>query len=112
MYRVVNIGAKEVPMLAVASVDDYYKTLFRDDPLNVLTSKSSGDGDKTRLAFGMGFIMAKKAEMLPRNKMKSLTYDEYLDWLDQFAYGDFLAAVPEILKVYTEQKKPTVPEKN
>lgn len=112
MYRVVTIGDKEVPMLALASVDVYYKRLFREDPLSTMTRKEAEDGDKTRIAFGMGFIMAKYAEAQDRKKMMSLTNDEYLDWLDQFDYGDFLEAVPDILSLYYGQKIPKATEKN
>lgn len=111
MYRVVNIGAKEVPMLALASVDVYYKRLFKEDPLSVMASKAS-EGEKSRIAFGMGFIMAKFAETQDRKKMMSLTYEEYLDWLDGFLYGDFIEAVPDILALYYGQKLPTATEKN
>ena len=58
MYRVVKIGETDVPMLALASVDVYYKRMFKEDPLSIMTSKNADEGEKTRIAFGMGFIMA------------------------------------------------------
>lgn len=112
MYRVVKIGETDVPMLALASVDVYYKRMFKEDPLSIMTSKSADEGEKTRIAFGMGFIMAKYAENQDRKKMMALTYDEYLEWLDKFIYGDFIEAVPDILGLYYGQKLPTAKEKN
>lgn len=103
MYRVVNIGDKEVPMLAMASVDIYYRRVFHEDPLSIMTSKVD-DGVKTRVAFGMAFIMAKFAECRDRKAMLHLTEDQYIEWLEQFDYGDFIAAAPEIIGVYYGQK--------
>ena len=59
MYKVVKIGDKEVPMLAMASSGIYYKRLFGEDPLKVVTAQN--DGDSTTLRFLMGFILAKQA---------------------------------------------------
>ena len=112
MYREINIGDKTVPMLGLASVDIYYKRVFHEDPLSIMTGKDHSDGEKTSIAFGMGFIMAKMAEMKDRKKMLSLTFEDYLEWLEQFDYGDFVAAAADIITVYYSQKSPSVSEKN
>ena len=112
MYKVIKIGEKDVPMLSVASSDVYYNRLFREIPLSIMTDKKSDNGQKTSLAFGMGFIMAKFAETKDRKAMLQLSFDDYLDWLEQFSYGDYIKAAPEILMLYYGQKAPTVKEKN
>ena len=112
MYKVIKIGEKDVPMLSVASSDVYYNRLFRENPLSVMTDKKADNGQKTNLAFGMGFIMAKFAETKDRKVMLQLSFDDYLDWLEQFSYGDYIEAAPEILMLYYGQKAPTVTEKN
>jgi len=112
MYKAIKIGDKEVPMLSVASVDIYYKRIFREDPLSIMTSKTADDGEKTRVAFGMGFIMAKVAELKDRKEIMALTFDDYIEWLDQFSYGDYVGAAAEIIAVYYGQKVPTAKEKN
>ena len=111
MYGVVKIGDKEVPMLATASVDIYYKRVFREDPLSVMTSKTADDGTKTRVAFGMGFIMAKFAELKDRRRMMELNEDAYIEWLDQFDYGDFVSATSDIIGIYYGQRFSTAKEK-
>lgn len=112
MYKVIKIGEKDVPMLSVASSDVYYNRLFHENPLSVMGDKKADNGQKTKLAFGMGFIMAKFAETKDRKVMLQLSFDDYLDWLEQFSYGDYIEAVPEILMLYYGQKAPTVTEKN
>lgn len=110
MYRVIKIGDVEVPMLGVASVDVYYKRIFREDPLSIMTSEAD-NGKKTAIAFGMGFVMAKLAETKDRKQMLQLTEADYLEWLEQFDYGDYVAAAAEIIGVYYGQKISTVNEK-
>lgn len=112
MYRVVKIGDKEVPMLGVASVDIYYKRIFREDPLSIMTSKKTDDGEKTRVAFGVGFVMAKLAELKDRKAVMALTFEDYLEWLEQFSYGDYVGAAADIISIYYGQKAPTSKEKN
>ena len=110
-YKVITIGDKDVPMLALASVDVYYKKIFREDPLAIMTSDAD-NGAKSRIAFNMGFVMAKFAELHDRKKMLQLSEDDYLDWLEQFDYGDYVQAAAEILALYYSQKVITAKEKN
>ena len=112
MYRVIKIGEKEVPMLGVASVDIYYKRIFREDPLSIMTSTDAGNGKKTAIAFGMGFVMAKLAETKDRKQMLQLTENDYLEWLEQFDYGDYVTAAADIIGVYYGQKANAAIEKN
>ena len=112
MYRVIKIGDKEVPMLSMASVDVYYKRVFREDPLIKLADKDDDNAAKVSLAFPMGFIMAKFAELKDRKKMMQLTEDDYLDWLDQFEYGDYVEAAADIILTYYGQKAGSAHEKN
>lgn len=111
MYREITIGDKSVPMLSLASVDVYYKRVFRVDPLSIMTGETD-NGQKTGIAFGMGFIMAKMAELKDRKKMQALSHDDYLDWIEQFEYGDYVAAAADIIALYYGQKSPSVQEKN
>ena len=98
MYKVVKIGDKEVPMLAMASSDIYYKRLFGEDPLKVVTAQN--EGDNTALLFQMGFILAKQAELRDRKRMMALTMDNYIDWLDSMEYGDYIEALDQVAAVY------------
>lgn len=102
MYKVVKIGGKEVPMMAMASTDIYYKRVFGTDPLKVVTAQDTGDS--TSLLFNMGFILAKQAELRDRKKMIQLNEDAFIEWLDQFEYSDYLEALDDIALVYYGNK--------
>ena len=101
MFNLVKIGDKEVPMLAMASVDLYYKSVFHEDPVTVQTKM--GEGEAIGFFQRMGFIMAKFAELKDRKEMLKLNEDSYLEWLDQFERTDFLNALVYARMTYEGQ---------
>lgn len=109
MYGVVKIGDKDVPMLAMASCDDYYKKIFHEDSLDALTGGS--DGAKNEAMKRVAFVMAKFAETKSRKEMIKLTEGDYIDWLDGFDIADFREAGTEITDIYMGNKKTTSQEK-
>ena len=112
MYGVVKIGDKEVPMLAMASVDVYYKRIFGEDPLKMQIKEGFDGADAVELFQRMGFVMAKFAEPKVRKEMLKLTEDNYLDWLDGFERSALIDAVGDIRKVYDGEKVTTAEPKN
>lgn len=109
MYKVVKIGDSEVPMMAMASCDLYFKNVFGEDPLRVQSSDDSDGIDMMDFCLKIGFIMAKFAELKSRQAMKQLTEDDYIDWLDSFEREDLmdLDKMAEIIDVYQGNKKET-----
>lgn len=102
MYNIVKIGEKDVPMLSMASVDIYYRNIFREDPIK-LQSTMEDDGDLVNLMYKMGFVMAKFAELKDRKEMAKLTEGDYLDWLDGFERTDYLNALLDVRLTYEGQ---------
>ena len=96
MYGVVKIGDKEVPMLAMASVDVYYKRIFGEDPLKMQIKEGFDSADAVELFQRRGFVMAKFAKLKVRKEMLKLTEDNYLDWLDGFERSALIDAVGDI----------------
>ena len=103
MFNVIKIGEKDVPMLAMASVDLYYKQIFREDPVKVQTRKDFDEGDLINFVGRMGFVMAKFAELKSRKEMLKLNEDAYLEWLEQFERNDYLNALADIRATYEGQ---------
>ena len=112
MYKSVKIGDKSVPMMAMASINLYYKRIFRRDPIKVQADEGTTPGDKINLYLEMGFVMAKFAETKgDRKKMNQLNEDSYMDWLEQFELSDSMGAVNDIIEVYEGQKGVSSQEK-
>lgn len=111
MYDIVQIGEKDVPMLAMATVDIYYRHVFGEDPLVIQTRENPDMADAFRLFQQMGFIMAKFAETKSRKDMLKLNEESYLEWLEQFERNDLIAALPDIRAVYDGEKRTASEEK-
>lgn len=103
MYNVIKIGDTDVPMLAMASCDVYYRNIFHEDPIKVQAGKNPEEGDLINLFLRMGFVMAKFAELKDRKEMNKLTEDMYLDWLDQFDHYAYIDALADIRATYEGQ---------
>lgn len=105
----IQIGSREVEMLAVSSCNFYYRRLFGEDPFELQALAASREGGQAMgitFAMQMGFVMMKAAEAHgDRNIMNALTLDEYLDWIDQFDTFDFAQPSGDIIKLYANQGK-------
>lgn len=96
MFAKLTIGEKEVPMLAMASSNIYYKRIFGVDPIRQQADKDLSTGDQLEFAMQMGYVLAMAAEAQGnRKKMLELNEDTYLEWLDQFGNNDYLN--PDVL---------------
>ena len=96
MFANVKIGDRNVPMLAMASSNIYYKRIFGVDPIRLQTDKDLTVGDNLEFAMQMGYVLAMAAEAQgDRKKMLSLNEETYLEWLDQFDNDDYLN--PDVL---------------
>lgn len=107
MYSVIKIGDKDVPLLAMASASVYYKRVFGRDAI-VAQSDAKTDGETISFYGEMGYIMAAMAEAQgDRAKLNAMSFDKYVEWLDQFESADYNMAILEIAKVYEGQNKTT-----
>lgn len=113
MYKVVKVGEKEVPMLAMASANIYYKRVFGRDPIAMQADGDMSIGDNINFCMEMGYIISTMADAKgDRAKLATMSEDGYLEWLDQFDTAALVAAAPEIAAVYNGQNaSASVPKK-
>ena len=105
MYNEIHIGQQTVPMLAMASIDDYYRNIFHEDPVKLQTAKDLDEGDLINFIEKMGFVMAKFAETKNRKEMLKLNEDAFLDWLDQFDEFPMLEILTELFPIMSAAMK-------
>ena len=110
MYNIVKIGDKEVPMLSMASVDIYYRSIFHRDALKTQV-EANNEADSVNFVLEMAFVMAKFAELKDRKEMLKLNEDSYIEWLDQFERIDLINALPDAQRTYEGQMLETVDAK-
>ena len=103
MFNIVNIGNERVPMLAMASVDLYYRQIFHEDAIKLQSGKDFDEGGLIVFLQKMGFVMAKFAELKDRIAMAKLNEDNFAEWLDRFDRVDYLNALADIRRTYEGQ---------
>ena len=92
MFKEIVIGDKSFGFLATASTTYRYKQVFHEDLLVSLTDEKSAIIDTLELSHKLGYIMNMQAEKADMNK---LSYDKFLEWLDQFEVKDMYGRVPD-----------------
>lgn len=102
MYNVIKIGDKDVPMLAMASVDRYFYHVFHEDAMKAQL-KAEDAADNINFVLRMGFIMAKFAELKDSAEMRKLNEDSFDEWLAQFDRLDMINALPDMQATYNGQ---------
>lgn len=111
----IQIGNREVEMLAVSSCNYFYRRLFNEDPFEIQAQAASSAGGGAMgitFAMQMGFIMKAMAEAHgDRSAMNALSIDDYLDWIDLFDTYDFAEPSGAIIGLYASQNKQHSSEK-
>ena len=97
LYGIIKIGDKEYKMCAAASVNIAYYNIFHEDFISLMNPE---EPTKAITPFiKMAFVMAMKGEK-SREEMKKLTEADYEEWLDNFSFGDLVAAMGDIQSLY------------
>lgn len=110
MFKEITIGDKSFGFLATASTSYRYKQVFHEDLLVSLTDEKQILINTIELSHKLGFIMNMQAEKADMNK---LSYDNFLEWLDQFDMRDMYGSVPDqIIEIYIgNQMSMSIPKK-
>lgn len=111
----IQIGSREVEMLAVSSCNYYYRRIFNEDPFE-LQARAASSRERGALgitfAMQMGFVMKSMAEAHgDRSVMNQLSIDDYADWIDMFKTFDFAEPSGDIIELYSMQNKQHSSEK-
>lgn len=97
LFNKVKIGDQEILVCSSASINIIYWNIFHED---FLMQMAKEDGAPMQSFMKMAFVMAKMGELCDRRKVNKLTVEDYADWIEQFANGDLLNALPDIQAAY------------
>lgn len=96
MTGTVKIGPASITLCGNAATPVRYKQIFHKDLLMAFKGLSAEDFDAD-LVKQMAFVMAMQAEGAD---FKAVTFDAFIDWLEQFEETDLLQAMPEIVGLW------------
>ena len=99
----------EVNFLSTGTTAYRFKQIFKKDLMKCIIKLTSNGDDLNSeadliVAYELAFIMNKQAE---KRDMNTLTYDEYLSWIDGFDSASLFANIADFIKIYTGSKDPT-----
>ena len=96
MFKELKIRDIKLPLLANGATPYYFKRLFGKDLLKQLTSTGEYEIASDEIP-ELAFIMAKQAE---KADMAQLSFDMYIEWLEQFDALDMVMNSTDIADVY------------
>lgn len=104
MRKAVIIGTHSVDMVSNALTPVLFKRVFHKD---LLLETQKKDLDLT-LFQELGYVMMMQASGLSAKDLtNAISYDGYMEWLEQFEALDIMSAVNEIFELYSAQNMPT-----
>lgn len=101
MTKTIKIGGGEVKLAANAATPIRYKQLFNKDLFKIFANASKDEENSLSLAdtvSELAFIMLCQGE--ERSDWSSLTVDDYVGWLENYAPMDLVVASEEIMNFY------------
>lgn len=110
MFKVVNIGECEVPMLANGATPYRYKQLYGADLMKAFSNLTQGnESEGLDVVVRLAYVMAMAAK---KEDMNRLNEEGFYSWLEQFENNELISAAEQIISVYLGQNKSTSKSKN
>lgn len=117
MYREITIGEINVPILATASTNIYFKQIFGQDPIAIQTNDEMDTAQGLEFAQKLTFVTAMQAKAREavekgeaariRDIMAKIQPDDIIDFLDGLDFGELQKALPMVMEAYAAQKAPS-----
>lgn len=104
MFKTMEIGGKELELVANAATPFRFKQVFHKDLFSVLGNEERAAEEGVETITQLAYIMTKQAEKADMNK---LSEDGFIDWLEDFPPMAFVDSAEEILNAYMDQTQGT-----
>ena len=105
MYAKITIGSKEVELAANAATPRHFRNIFHRDAMKEFGEIYEGkisEMESIDLFEQAAFVMNMAARKMD---MRSLTEDDFVEWLSDFETYDFIEENQKIVAVYLGNKK-------
>lgn len=105
MLSSVNIGGKELQLLANAATPYLFKQTFKADLMKMFVGVSADSDIEEQIGITsilpqMAFIMSKQADGLKPSEFMKLKEDDFYDWLVDYEAMDFAVNASPIIEAY------------
>lgn len=107
MTGAVKLGDRSITFCGNAATPIRYKQVFHKDLLMSFKSMSAEDFDVDMIT-QLAYIMAMQAEGAD---FKTISFDDFIDWVSQFEQNDVLEASPDIINLWMSGSKTNVKAK-
>ena len=104
MFKTMEIGGKELELVANAATPFRFKQVFHKDLFSVLGNEERATEEGVETITQLAYIMTKQAEKADMNK---LSEDGFIQWLEDFPPMAFVDSAEEILNAYMDQTEGT-----
>lgn len=104
MFKTMEIGGKELELVANAATPFRFKQVFHKDLFSVLGNEERAAEEGVETITQLAYVMTKQAEKTDMNK---LSEDGFIDWLEDFPPMAFVDSAEEILNAYMDQTQGT-----
>ena len=104
MLKTVQVGEKDLNLLANAATPIRYKMVFGEDVMvifNQITDEKRDTGEILNTASQLAYIMNCQAEC-DKKALSQISKDSYIEWLEDFGPMDFVNASMQIINTYLE----------
>lgn len=102
MLKTVQVGEKDLNLLANAATPIRYKMVFGEDLMvafNQINSEKRDTGEILDITSQLAYIMNCQAEY-DKKALSQISKESYIEWLEDFGSMDFVNASEQIINTY------------
>lgn len=111
MLKSINVGKQPLELLSNGATPIRYKLTFKNDLMVELNQMNNGKKDEAEvvdIVSRLAYIMAQQAQSQTtgdKSIITKMSFDNYIEWLENFEAMDFIFASTEVINLYLGQSE-------